>query len=77
MQMVDWSILFLNFTYAIVGAVICLVFMWLGYVLFNRITPFDTHHELDTGNVAVGIVIGSIFVGLGVAIGLVIGLGLN
>jgi hypothetical protein len=32
---------------------------------------------LGEGNVAVGIVVGSMFVGLGVAVGLVVGLGLN
>ena len=40
-------------------------------------TPFDTSAELRKGNVAVGIVVGSIFVGAGIAIGLVIGMGLN
>ena len=35
-------------------------------------TPFDTSAELRKGNVAVGIVVGSIFIGVGVAIGLVI-----
>ena len=48
-----------------------------GYRVFDRITPFDTSAELRKGNVAVGIVVGSIFVGTGIAIGLVIGMGLN
>ena len=38
---------------------------------------YDTEDELQKGNVAVGIVVGSIFVGTGIAIGLVIGMGLN
>ncbi len=71
------TIVLLNFIYAILGAVITLVFMGLGYMLFDRITPFNTHDQLGRGNVAVGIVVGSIFVGLGIAIGLVIGMGLN
>jgi Ca2+/Na+ antiporter len=41
------------------------------------LTPFDTGEELSKGNLAVGHVVGSIFIGIGVAIGLVIGLGLN
>ena len=73
----DFMILVLNFVYAITGAVVTLSFMLLGYKTFDRITPFDTHDELAKGNVAVGIVVGSIFVGLGIAIGLVIGMGLN
>lgn len=40
-------------------------------------TPFDTSRELAEKNFAVGIVVGAIFVGLGIAAGLVVGLGLN
>ena len=73
----ELSILGLNFAYALLGALFTLAFMALGYTLFDRLTPFDTGAELQKGNVAVGLVIGSIFVGVGVAIGLVIGMGLN
>ncbi|MBW2060720.1 MAG: DUF350 domain-containing protein [Deltaproteobacteria bacterium] len=73
----EFTITLLNFFYALGGAVLALIFMIIGYRLFDRITPFDTSTELAGGNVAVGIVIGSIFIGLGVAIGLVVGLGLN
>ena len=51
--------------------------MTLGYKLFDRLTPFDTSRQLAEKNTAVGIVVGSIFIGLGIAIGLVIGMGLN
>ena len=71
------SITLINFFYAIMGGTIALVFMVIGYKIFDKITPFDTHDHLEKGNIAVGIVIGSIFVGLGVAVGLVIGMGLN
>ncbi|MCZ6872586.1 MAG: DUF350 domain-containing protein [bacterium] len=73
----ELSILLLNLFYAIVGAVITIFFMALGYKLFDKMTPFDTSTQLANQNVAVGIVIGSIFIGLGIAIGLVIGMGLN
>ena len=73
----ELSIIVINFVYAILGAVLTIVFMAVGFRVFNRLTPFDTHDELAKGNVAVGIVVGSIFVGVGVAMGLVIGLGLN
>ncbi len=66
-----------NFTYAILGALLTIVFMLLGYKILDWITPFDTSKQLGEGNVAIGIVIGSMFVGLGIAVGLVIGLGLN
>ncbi len=73
----ELSIIFLNFIYAILGAVITIVFMAVAFRVFNRLTPFDAHDELASGNVAVGIVVGSIFVAVGIAMGLVIGLGLN
>ncbi|UCD57265.1 MAG: DUF350 domain-containing protein [Candidatus Hydrogenedentota bacterium] len=73
----QFGIMILNFCYAIVGAIITLAFMSIGYVLFDKVTPFDTGHQLEKNNTAVGIVVGSIFVGLGIAVGLVIGMGLN
>jgi len=73
----ELSILVLNFTYVLIGAIFTLSFMALGYVLFDRMTPFDTSSELQKGNISVGIVVGAIFLSLGVAIGLVIGMGLN
>lgn len=73
----EFSILVMNFVYALLGAAFTLAFMALGFRVFDRMTPFDAHDELEKGNVAVGIVVGSIFVGVGVAIGLVIGMGLN
>ncbi|MCP4687345.1 MAG: DUF350 domain-containing protein [Desulfobacterales bacterium] len=71
------QIVMLNFIYAVLGAFLTLAFMGLGYWMFDKLTPFNTHVQLGEGNVAVGIVVGSIFVGLGIAVGLVIGLGLN
>ena len=66
-----------NFTYAIIGALLTILFMVLGFKILDWITPFDTSKQLGEGNVAIGIVIGSMFVGLGIAVGLVVGLGLN
>jgi uncharacterized membrane protein YjfL (UPF0719 family) len=66
-----------NFTYAILGALLTILFMLLGYKILDWITPFDTSKQLGEGNVAIGIVVGSMFVGLGIAVGLVVGLGLN
>ena len=73
----ELSITLMNFVYAIVGAILTLLFMVLGYKIFDKMTPFDTSKQLAEKNVAVGIVVGSIFVGLGIAVGLVIGMGLN
>jgi len=73
----EMFITLLNLGYAVIGAVITLIFMILGYKIFDRMTPFDTSRQLAEQNIAVGIVVGSIFIGLGIAIGLVIGMGLN
>ncbi|MEE8431483.1 MAG: DUF350 domain-containing protein [Candidatus Desulfatibia sp.] len=73
----EWSITLLNFGYAIVGALLTLVFMMIGYKIFDKMTPFNTSEQLAQKNLAVGVVVGSIFVGLGIAIGLVVGMGLN
>lgn len=73
----ELTLTLINMAYALVGAIMALLFMMLGYKLFDHLTPFETAKELANGNIAVGIVIGSIFVGLGIAIGLVVGLGLN
>lgn len=73
----EMFITLLNLGYAVIGAVITLIFMVLGYKIFDRMTPFDASRQLAEQNVAVGIVVGSIFIGLGIAIGLVIGMGLN
>jgi uncharacterized membrane protein YjfL (UPF0719 family) len=51
--------------------------MVFGYKVFDKIMPFDTSKQLAEKNIAFGIVVGSIFVGLGIAVGLVIGMGLN
>ena len=71
------GIIVVNFLYAIFGVILTLVFMLLGFKLFDKLTPFDTSKLLSDNNIAVGIVVGSIFIGLGIAVGLVIGMGLN
>ena len=66
-----------NLAYSIIGGVLTLVFMYLGYRWFDRFTKFDTSNELAKDNKAVGLVVMGVFVGVGIAVGLVIGLGLN
>ncbi|MGD9369621.1 MAG: DUF350 domain-containing protein [Desulfobacteraceae bacterium] len=73
----ELTITLMNLAYAVAGAVLTLCFMAAGYKLFDKLTPFDTSKQLAEKNTAVGIVVGAVFIGLGVAIGLVIGLGLN
>ncbi len=69
--------LLLNVLYAVMGGVLTLFFMWMGCKLFNHMVCFNISEELGKGNVAVGLMIMGIFIGIGTALGLVIGLGLN
>ncbi len=69
--------LLLNFLYAAMGGFMTLFFMWMGCKLFNRIVCFNISEELGKGNLAVGMMIAGVFIGIGTAMGLVIGLGLN
>jgi uncharacterized membrane protein YjfL (UPF0719 family) len=59
------------------GGFLTLFFMWLGCKIFNHMVCFSISEELSKGNVAVGLMIMGIFIGIGIANGLVIGLGLN
>ncbi len=54
-----------------------LAFMWVGFLLFSRLTPFNIGRELERGNRAVGSMVMGMFIGVGIAVGLVIGMSLN
>jgi len=67
----------LNFIYVILGGLLTIFFMWLGCKVFSHIVNFSIPDQLRQGNMAVGLMIMGIFIGIGTALGLVIGLGLN
>ncbi len=67
----------LNVIYAALGGIMTLFFMWMGCKVFNRTVSFNISQELASGNVAVGLMVMGLFIGIGTATGLVIGLGLN
>lgn len=71
------SPIIVNLIYALLGGSITLVFMWAGYIVFSKFTPFDIARELENGNRAVGSMVMGVFIGIGIAMGLVIGLSLN
>jgi uncharacterized membrane protein YjfL (UPF0719 family) len=50
--------------------------MKFGYNIFDKITPFNNAKELQRGNIPIGIVIGCIFISLGITTGLIIGMAL-
>lgn len=67
----------LNFIYVVFGGLLTLVFMKLGCSMFNHIVKFNISDELGKGNIAVGLMVMGLFIGIGTALGLVIGLGLS
>lgn len=67
----------LNFIYAFIGGVMTIFFMWMGCRVFGHIVSFSIQEKLAEGNIAVGLMMMGIFIGIGTALGLVIGLGLN
>lgn len=62
----DLEILALNLGYAIFGVVM----MWVSYRVFDRLTPkVDFPAELQRGNIAVAIFIGSLFISIALVVG--------
>ncbi len=62
----EWRIIALNFTYAVLGVVL----MYAAYRIIDRLTPqVDFAVELRKGNVAVAIFIAAIFLSIAIIIG--------
>jgi uncharacterized membrane protein YjfL (UPF0719 family) len=62
----EWSIIGLNFLYAVLGVVL----MYVSYRAIDRLTPqVSFPDELKRGNVAVAIFIASIFIAIAIIIG--------
>jgi putative membrane protein len=62
----EWRIIGLNLLYAVLGVVL----MFLSYRAIDHLTPkVDFPEELQKGNIAVAIVIASIFVAIAIIIG--------
>jgi uncharacterized membrane protein YjfL (UPF0719 family) len=66
-----------NFIYAILGVLVGVISSVLTYKLINRTMHFDIPNELEKGNLAVGVVVGGIFIMIGLTVGLIIGMSLN
>ena len=67
----------LNMLDVFFGGVLTLFVMWTGCKLFSHLVSFSIPDQLQEGNVAVGLMIMGMFIGIGTALGLVVGLGLN
>ena len=75
----EWfdPIMIRNFIYAILGVIVGVFSSIATYKLVNKSTRFDIPNELEKGNLAVGIVVGGIFIMIGLIVGLIIGMSLN
>jgi len=75
----DWLelIMIRNFVYAIAGVIVGVASSIITYKLVNKSTSFDIPNELEKGNLAVGVVVGGIFIMIGLIVGLIIGMSLN
>lgn len=75
--MMDIPPIILNFVYVMFGGILTLVFMKVSCTMFNKMVSFNISDELGKGNIAVGLMVMGLFIGLGISLGLVIGLGLS
>jgi uncharacterized membrane protein YjfL (UPF0719 family) len=63
---VDWTIVGINFLYALLGVVL----MYISYRGIDLLTPqVDFATELQRGNIAVAIFIGALFVSIAIIVG--------
>ena len=75
--MSEWNPILLNLVYAGLGGLLLILFSWMGTRLFSNVMGFKIRDELKAGNIAVGLAMLGIFMGMGIGMGLVIGLSLN
>lgn len=57
---------------SIVYFVIGMLFCALGYKIFDIITPFDLNEEIDDHNIAAGLTVAGIFIGVAIVVSAVI-----
>jgi len=53
---------------SIVYFVIGMLFCALGYKVFDLITPFDLNKEIDDHNIAAGLTVAGIFIGVAIVV---------
>ena len=70
------SYILAKFLYVIVGGITMLLLMTIGCSLFGKMCSFNISDELGKGNIAVGLMVMGLFIGIGIALGMVIGFGL-
>jgi putative membrane protein len=53
---------------SIVYFIIGMLFCALGYKIFDIITPFDLNEEIDNHNIAAGLTVAGIFIGIAIVV---------
>lgn len=76
-RMESLSPIVLNLVYCAIGGLMLMLFSYLGTKLFSHLVKFKIGEQLAKGNVAVGLALMGIFIGMGIGLGLVIGMALN
>ena len=71
------SPLLINLIYAVAGILLGIISAISTYKLFNKISQFNMQEELEKGNLAVGMVVGGLFIMIGLIVGLITGMSLN
>ena len=62
----EWTIIGVNFLYAVLGVVL----MYAAFRVIDRLLPhIDLEQELKAGNLAVAIVVGALFVAIAIIVG--------
>lgn len=61
----QWAIVLMNMLYAAIGVVL----MFVSIRVFDRLTKIELEEELQRGNVAVGIMVGALFLSIAMIIG--------
>ncbi len=61
----QWAIIGMNVLYAALGVVL----MFVSIKVFDRLTKIDLEEELQKGNIAVGILVGALFLSIAMIIG--------
>lgn len=74
---IDWFIVLVNFIYALGGSTLAIFFMVISYIILDRLIPYNAGEQLNNNNIAIGIVIAGMYVGIGLVIGNVIAKALN
>lgn len=71
------QILIKNFIYALLGVLIAIQVMLYAYQKLDGLTNFNTSSQLKNGNVAVGLMVCGLWIGMAILIGLIFGYALN